>query len=47
MITVYNRFYSTDVGLPGSIGLAVGVGHIVTENYALAANFAFCHLYTS
>ena len=45
--TVYNCLYSANVRLPGSVGLAVGVGHVVTEGNALSANTALCHLDTS
>ena len=33
-----------DIGLPHSVGLAVGVGDVVTEGHALSAYTAFCHL---
>ncbi len=33
----------SDVGLPHSVGLAVGVGDVVTEGNSLAADRAFCH----
>ena len=41
---VHNRLHPTDVGLPGSVGLAVGVGDGVTEHHAFAANITLCHL---
>ena len=45
---VYNSLNASDVGLPHSVGLAVGVGNILTESYAFAADRAFCHVkYTS
>lgn len=41
--TVYHGLDSSDIGLPGSVGFSVGVGHIVTEHNAFTANTAFCH----
>jgi len=38
-----DRFYAANVGLPGSVGFAVGVGHVVTEGDAFTAYTAFCH----
>ena len=37
----------TDVGFPGSVGLAVRVRHVVSERNALATNTAFSHFDTS
>ena len=37
----------TDVGLPGSVGLAVGVRHVVSESNALTADTALSHFDTS
>ena len=45
--TVHNSLYLTDIGLPGSIGLTVGVRHVVSEGYALTADAALSHFYTS
>ena len=45
--TVHNSLYLTDIGLPGSIGLTVGVRHVVSEGYALTADTALSHFYTS
>ena len=42
----YNSDLS-DVRLPGSVRLAVGVRHIVSESNALAADTALSHFYTS
>ena len=42
--TVHNCLYPTDVGLPGSVGLTVGVGNGITKSHALTANFTLCHL---
>ena len=41
--SVDNGFDSADIGLPGSVGLAVGVRDVVSEDDALSANFTFCH----
>ncbi len=36
------------VGLPSSVGSAVGMGYVLTEGHALAANITLCHIiYTS
>ena len=45
--TVNDCLHLADVGLPSSVGLAVGVGYVVTEGHALAANAAICHFDTS
>ena len=37
----------TNVGLPGSVGLAVGVRHVVSESNALTADTALSHFDTS
>ena len=44
---VYNCLNLADVGLPGSVGLAVGVGNVVTEGHALAADATLSHFDTS
>ena len=41
--TVNNCLYLTDVGLPGSVGLAVRVRNVLTENNAFSTNTALCH----
>jgi len=46
MSTVNNSFYLSDVRLPRSVCLTVGVGHIVTECNALTADAALCHINT-
>ena len=46
MSTVNNSFYLSDVRLPRSVCLTVGVGHIVTECNALTADAALCHIIT-
>ena len=37
----------TDVGLPGSVGLTVGVRYVVSKNNALTADTALSHFDTS
>ena len=44
MRAVHDCFDPTDVGLPGSVGLTVGVGYVVTEYHAFSANITLCHL---
>lgn len=44
MGSVDNGADLSDVGLPGSAGLAVGVGNIVAERNALSAVHTFCHI---
>jgi len=44
MSTVNDSLDLSDIGLPGSAGLAVGVGYVMSENYALSANFTFSQL---
>ena len=41
--TVYNSLNLSDVGLPGSVSLAVGVGYVAAKGNALAADAALCH----
>ena len=41
--TVYNRLDALHVGLPGTVGAAVGVGDMDTEHNALIAKFTFGH----
>ena len=41
--TVYNCLNLSYVGLPGSRGLAVGMGNVKTKNNALAADITLCH----
>ena len=43
MSTVYICLYFSDVGLPLSVGLSIGMGNIVTEHYAFAAEFTLSH----
>ena len=42
--TAYHCLYLADVRLPGSVSLAMRVGHGVAENHAFTANAALCHL---
>ena len=35
---------TADVGLPAAVGLAVGVGDVVTEGNALSADCTLCHV---
>ena len=37
----------TDIGLPGSVGLTVGVGNVMSKNNALTADTALSHFDTS
>ena len=41
---VYHSLDALDVGLPGTVGAAVGVGHLDTEVHALATELTFGHL---
>ena len=41
--TVDNSLNLSHVRLPGSVGLAVGMGHVETEDNALSANITLCH----
>ena len=40
----HNGFDPLHIGLPGTIGAAVGVGHLVAKDNALAAEFTLGHL---
>ena len=42
--TVNHSLYLTNVGLPGSVGMTVGVRNAFSENNALSANFTLCHV---
>ena len=41
------QFHLANVGLPASVGFAVGVRNVLTENNALATDTTFCHFDTS
>ena len=41
--TVDNSLNALDVGLPGSVGTSVGVGHLNTEGHALATIITLRH----
>ena len=43
---VYNSLYLSYVRLPGSVGLAVGMGNVKTKNNALSADITLCHYRT-
>ena len=43
MSAVNYSLYLSDVGLPHSVCLTVGMRNIMTENNALAANITLCH----
>ena len=42
--TVHDRLDALHIGLPGTIGTAVRVGHLDTKSNALIAKFAFGHI---
>ena len=41
--TIDNRLDALDVGLPGTVGTSVGVGHLDTEGHALATIITLRH----
>ena len=41
--TIHDRLDTLYVGLPGTVGTAVGVGHLNAEDNALVADFTFGH----
>ena len=43
--TVDHSLNALDVGLPGTVGAAVGVGNLDTEVHALATELTFGHIY--
>ena len=45
--TVNNCSYLTDIGLPSSVGLTMGMGYCLSENNALSTDAALCHIDTS
>ena len=45
--TVNDRSYLTDIGLPCSVGLTMRVRDRLSEDNALSANAALCHIDTS
>jgi len=47
MFTVNYCLYLTDVGLPGSVGLTVRVGNVMSKGNALTANATLSHFDTS
>ena len=40
---IHDRLDTLHVGLPGTVGTAVGVGHLDAEDNALVAEFTFGH----
>ena len=42
-----NSLDTADVGLPGTVGFAVGVRNVVSEDNSFSAQAAFCHFDTS
>ena len=42
--TIHDRLDTLDVGLHGTVGTAVRVGHLDTEGDALVAEFTFGHV---
>ena len=42
--TVDHRLDALDIGLPGTVGAAMGMGNLNAERHALTANIAFCQL---
>ena len=45
--TVYDSLNLTDIGLPGSVRLTIGVGNSLSENNALTTDTTLCHNDTS
>ena len=45
--TVDDRFYATNIRLPGSVGTSVRMRDLYTKGNAFTANFAFSHSCTS
>ena len=41
--TVDDRLDALDIGLPSTIGAAMGVGDLNTKGHALVAKLALCH----
>ena len=41
--TIDDSLHALDVGLPGTIGASVGVGHLNAEHDALVTKFTFSH----
>ena len=42
-VSVDRNLYLANIGLPTSVGLAVGVRYVLTEHNAFSADRAFCH----
>lgn len=45
--TVDDGLYALDIGLPGPVGVAHGVGNLAAEGHTLATEITFCHIYHS
>ena len=43
MRAFHHSLHAADVGLPGTVGLAVGVRDVMSEGNALTANRTLCH----
>ena len=43
VLAVHNCLDLSDVGLPGTIGMTVGMGNVASEDDALSAEFTLCH----
>ena len=41
--TIDQSLHALDVGLPGTIGTTVRMGHLNTKSHALVAKLALCH----
>ena len=41
---IHDRLNPLHIGLPGTVGAAVGVGNLDAEGHALVAEFAFGHV---
>ena len=44
---VDDSLYALDIGLPGPVGVAHGVGNLAAEGNALSTEITFCHIYHS
>ena len=42
--TIHDRLNPLHIGLPGTVGAAVGVGNLDAEGHTLVAKFAFGHV---
>ena len=44
---VHDSLYTLNIGLPGPVGVAHGVGYLAAEGNTLATEITFCHIYHS